>query len=70
MSQSRSYAIAIVSECQITSIAERHLTLREAAAFIQTYNRLGDDEQAVILAHPIQPIARAISHARSRSRCS
>lgn len=63
----RIYAVGIVSSSLITSIAERHVSLQEAASFVQAYNCLDGERQAVILAHPI---SRAISHARSKSRDS
>jgi len=66
MSSSR-YAVAIVVSARITSIVERHVSLREAVAFVASYNRFTPDRQAVVLRHPI---SRAISQAKAKSRSS
>ena len=52
----RSYAVAIAQGSRITSIAQRHVSLGEAAGFLRGYNHLNDERQAVIVQDPIAPL--------------
>ena len=67
MSISRRFAVGIVSENRIVEIAERHVSLAEAAGFLRGYNRVDNGRYAVILRHPI---SRAIATATAQSRSS
>jgi hypothetical protein len=67
MSHTRRYAVGIVVNGRIESIAQRHMSVREAVGFLRGYNRIKDERTAVILSHPI---SRAISMAKAKSRSS
>lgn len=59
------FAIGVIEDRQLVRVPQQHLSAAEAVAYLQAYNRLERDRQAVILLHPI---SRAICRARSKSR--
>jgi hypothetical protein len=65
--EKRAFFVAVVGAGCIVDVPGKHLSLREALAFMQSYNRANPEHTALVGRHPI---ARAISTAKAKSLAS